>query len=327
MNKWYSFFLVLITASVMTACQNEETSTSQSTQKVEQKSEATAASAEKQVPEKVQSKIETTDFKTTEIQKQLEVTASTTGIREVPDTDQDKIDDLKKDENVTAFEETSIDGEKWYHVSYHGDKKGWVLSDDVAPLTSKHIDAPLVKQLPELPNGCEVTSLDMLLQSAGIDVDKMTLADKMTKVPFEQNGIYGDPNDGFVGNMYHGAPGYAVYHGPVAKLAKHYLGKRVVDLTGSNWATIEKQLNKGKPVWVISNVQFRKLPDSYWQDWKTKHGTMKVTMQEHSVLLTGYDQDYVYFNDPLAGIKDRKVSKKNFEESWVQQHRQAVSYN
>lgn len=63
-------------------------------------------------------------------------------------------------------------------------------------------DVPFIKQLPELPRGCEVTSLAMLLQYKGVQVDKMQLASEIHRVPFEQNGVRGNPYEGFVGNIY-----------------------------------------------------------------------------------------------------------------------------
>jgi hypothetical protein len=44
------------------------------------------------------------------------------------------------------------------------------------------IDVPIACQLPQLKNGCEVTSLSMLLGWAGVHVDKMTLAAQVAKV-------------------------------------------------------------------------------------------------------------------------------------------------
>lgn len=189
------------------------------------------------------------------------------------------------------------------------------------------IDAPLIRQLPELPNGCEVTSLTMLLNQAGLKINKMTLARQIKKVPFKEGNYNGNPNEGFVGNLYHGGPGYAVYHGPVFQLAERYLGDRAVDLTGKGWGQIEEQLASGSSIWVINNTNFNELSESQFVTWHTKQGNIKITFKEHSVLLTGYDQDYVYFNDPLTNTKDKKMRKSAFIKGWRQMGSQAISFN
>src|SRR5690606_20217062 len=90
------------------------------------------------------------------------------------------------------------------------------------------IDAPHIKQMPELPRGCEVTSLAMLLAFAGIYVDKMTLAKEIKRdpTPYKKIGdqiTFGNPYDGFVGDMYSfDNPGLGVYHGPITELANKY---------------------------------------------------------------------------------------------------------
>lgn len=194
--------------------------------------------------------------------------------------------------------------------------------------TKKLLDARLISQNPQLPRGCEVTSLAMMLQSAGVNVDKMTLASKVKKVPFESNGLKGNPNDGFVGNMYtFSKPGLGVFHKPIADLARQYLGKRVVDLTGADWSTVQQQVDKGRPVWVVVTSRYRWLPSSYWRTWQTKSGEIRISYQEHAVLITGYDNSHVYFNDPLANIKNRQIDKTNFVAGWNQYGKQAVSYN
>jgi uncharacterized protein YvpB len=195
------------------------------------------------------------------------------------------------------------------------------------------IDAPVIKQLPELPRGCEVTALAMLLESAGVRADKMKLAKEVKKDPAPRtvkNGKihFGNPNEGFVGNMYTFAePGLGVYHGPIMDLAEKYLPGKIVNLTGESFEELKIPLSEGKPVWVIINTEYRKLEESYFETWQTKSGPIKITRKEHSVLITGYDEQYVYFNDPLTGKKNKKAPIGDFEKSWVQMGSQALTYS
>ncbi|TWE01019.1 uncharacterized protein YvpB [Neobacillus bataviensis] len=191
------------------------------------------------------------------------------------------------------------------------------------------LNVPLISQLPELKNGCEVTSLSMLLRYKGINVSKMTLANQVKKdpTPYRVSGnttYWGNPNTGFVGDITGRTIGYSVYHGPVFQLASRYTN--VIDLTGNSFDVIIKQLSKGKPVWVITTSTFDTVPSSQWRTIQTPTGPIRMTFHEHSVLLTGYDQNYVYFNDPLANIKNRKVSRTAFIRGWEQFGRQAITY-
>ncbi|AIE61101.1 C39 family peptidase [Bacillus methanolicus] len=194
------------------------------------------------------------------------------------------------------------------------------------------LDAPVISQMPELPRGCEVTSLAMLLQDAGINADKVTLAKEIKKdtTPFiisKGKIFFGNPNDGFVGSIDNNKePGLGVYHKPIKELADAYLPGRITDLTGSDFQELKIHLSDGRPVWVIINSQYKKLPDSQFQTWYTPTGKVKVTFKEHSVLMTGYDHHFVYFNDPLSGEKNKKAPIKDFEESWVQMGSQAITY-
>lgn len=195
------------------------------------------------------------------------------------------------------------------------------------PTYAKTLSAPHIKQLPELPRGCEVTSLSMMLQHAGVKVGKMELAKQIHKVPFKSNGLNGNPYDGFVGNMYtFSQPGLGVYNGPIQDLAENYLPNRVVNLTGYDFSYIYRMLDKGMPVWVITNSWFNQLPSSQFVTWQTSKGPLKVTYREHSVLITGYDANYIYINDPLYHKPNRAVNKKNFIASWNQMGKQAISY-
>ncbi|WP_160725488.1 C39 family peptidase [Bacillus sp. USDA818B3_A] len=190
------------------------------------------------------------------------------------------------------------------------------------------LNVPLISQLPELRNGCEVTSLTMLLRYKGINVSKMTLANQVKKdaTPYRVSGnttYWGNPNTGFVGDITGRSKGYAVYHGPVYQLANKYTN--AIDLTGSSFDVISKQLDRGKPIWVISTSTFNTVPSSQWKTIQTPKGPLRITFHEHSVLLTGYDQNYVYFNDPLANVKNRKISRSSFIRGWEQFGRQAIT--
>ncbi|MDC3418271.1 C39 family peptidase [Aquibacillus salsiterrae] len=196
--------------------------------------------------------------------------------------------------------------------------------------SSVRLDVPLMKQYPELPRGCEVTSLAMLLKYYDVNVSKMQLAKEITKDKTKftetENGIFfGNPSKGFVGNMYSlSEPGYGVYHQPIAKLASSYVGEKVIDFTGGSFFEILQYINQGRPVWVITNSKYKELPKSEFETWETEDGPIEITMREHSVLVTGYDRDYVYFNDPITG-QVKKAAMTEFEDAWVQMGKQAIT--
>ncbi|WP_019153631.1 C39 family peptidase [Robertmurraya massiliosenegalensis] len=194
------------------------------------------------------------------------------------------------------------------------------------------LDAPNIRQFPELPRGCEVTSLAMLLQYKDINVDKMELADKVKKntVPLKEENVnlyWGDPNDGFIGDMYSYAnPGYGVYHNPIKILAEQYLPGKIIDLTGREFSELQTFLSLGNPVWVITNTTFKKLPATAFEKWNTPNGDIKITYKEHSVLITGYDNQTIYFNDPIDGVKNKGVKKEDFIEAWKQMGSQSLTF-
>jgi uncharacterized protein YvpB len=192
------------------------------------------------------------------------------------------------------------------------------------------LTAPIVRQFPELPRGCEVTSLSMLLQYHGVDTNKMTLANEIKKnsTPYELidgKVHFGDPNKGFVGNMYtFDEPGLGVYHKPIFELASDYVGDAAKDLTGESFDTIIHYVANKQPVLLITNITYEPLKESQFRTWYTESGPMNITMKLHAVLVTGYDQASIYFNDPYDG-KQKKAPKDAFIKAWEQMGKQAVS--
>jgi uncharacterized protein YvpB len=219
----------------------------------------------------------------------------------------------KQPESVSAITIPSALNEHKMALS----EKQQIMSD------SKILNVPLVNQMdrPRLFNGCEVTSLAMLLNYSGYSVTKNELANKIKNVPLTYgNGLKGNPNQGFVGDMEDG-PGYAVYNGPVFDLAKKYAGDRAVNITNRPFSEVLKTVSDGQPVWVITTTNFA--PVSDFEKWSTPQGMVEVTLSEHSVTVTGYDDNFIYVNDPY-GMKNRKVDRNNFEKAWEQMGSQAV---
>lgn len=213
-------------------------------------------------------------------------------------------------------------------VKYKGDTAMYDPSKP-PPSEFRYTGAPLILQLPELPRGCEVTALAMLLHSNGVPVDKMELAKNIRKdmTPYSRQGnvtYFGNPHDGFVGDMYtFDNPGLGVYHEPIAELAEQYLPGRVLDMTGTTFDHLLWTVGQGMPTWVIHTTLYDKVPANAWTSWMTPSGPIQVTYYEHSLLVTGYDEQYVYVHDPL-GRKDR-IKRAAFQAGWEQMGSQAIT--
>ena len=189
------------------------------------------------------------------------------------------------------------------------------------------LDVPVDFQNPELPRGCEVTALAMLMRFHGIDTDKMTLAEKIAKCSVKRENIngnihWGDPNDGFIGDMYDfSKQGLGVYHKPIFDLLTSYT-PNAKDITGGEFTDIEYYLSEGLPVWVIINSLYDFLGQAEFQTWHTPNGIIQITYRMHASVVTGFDEKYIYFSDPLYGaiVKDRESAVA----AWEQMGRQAV---
>lgn len=195
---------------------------------------------------------------------------------------------------------------------------------------SARLDTPVVEQNPELYNGCEVSSLAMLLQYKGIEVDKMTLADQIKKdttpLVCDKDGniiSWGDPNNGFVGDITGKNEGYGVYNKPLTELLEKYMPGKSVDLTGKDVNSLYMSIQNGNPVVVWVTIDLK--PDEDFVTWECNGKEIKATFDEHAVLLVGYDKNYIYINNPYTGQKNEKISKDTFEAVWKSMGCMAVS--
>ncbi len=185
-------------------------------------------------------------------------------------------------------------------------------------------------QFPALPNGCEVTSLSMLLGAIGHPVSKMRLASLMPLDPTPRvlgpNGrivSWGNPNVGFVGSVYVLPKGFGIYHGPLTRLVNRVLPGRGIDLTGHPFTDLLAKVAQGIPVVVWTTIPLS--PDVPWVTWQSPEGPVHTTMDEHAVLLVGYGPKAVYINNPYNGEAAEAVPRARFIASWNVMGKQAVT--
>jgi len=173
------------------------------------------------------------------------------------------------------------------------------------PLPEKFfINAPRILQNPELPTGCEVTSLTMAMNHAGIAAEKTDLADNwLDKGEYRASDykkvFVGDPRSTFA---------YGCFSDVIVNCAEKYFTAKNIsmhaeNLTGTSPEQLYRYVSKGKPVivWATGNME-ECYYNKQWTDAETGN-LITWILNEHCLLLTGYDkqQNLVYVNDPMKG--------------------------
>lgn len=201
------------------------------------------------------------------------------------------------------------------------------INDEINWMTMKQeqkLNVPLENQMPDLPNGCEVTSLSMLMNYYGIKVSKNELAETIQHVDsFTDGGKYrGNPHQGFVGHMTIANAGWCVYNEPLYNVARKYTS-HIENITGSDFLSLLKLVSTGHPVMIITTTTFNKVNNM--QTWDTNTGKVNVTPSSHACVITGYSKPkkVIYVNNPY-GYKNQPVNWKNLQASYNQQGRQAL---
>ncbi|MCH5463002.1 hypothetical protein HC026_10560 [Lactobacillus sp. LC28-10] len=148
----------------------------------------------------------------------------------------------------------------------------------------RKLNVPLITQRPELPTGCEITAVTMLLKYAGANVSKVQLAKEM---PYDD----ADCNKGFVGDPFT-ENGNSIYPPALIALITKYAG-HATDLTGADLPALKAQIDQNRPVvvWVGEFDGFH----------------------THALVLIGYDANAVLVNDCWTN-QTEKISNQQFAE-------------
>jgi len=189
------------------------------------------------------------------------------------------------------------------------------LEDGTIRITKVDMPVEVLMQNPELPNGCEITSLTAVLNYKGYGVSKTEMADKyLPKEPFVRKGdrlIGANPYKAFAGNPRE-ISGFFVYAPPIVEATNHYLkhvneDPRAKDVSGSTMKELLRYLDKGIPVvtWVTLDLSKPKLNYSWYLSDTGENFIAPINL--HAVVLKGYDTKNVYYMDPLQGNLARSM--------------------
>lgn len=185
-------------------------------------------------------------------------------------------------------------------------------------------DFKVISQLPELPTGCEVTSLTMVLNHLGINADKLDIADNyLTK------GEYGvtDPRKAFVGNPRTEENSRGCYSPVLVEAANKYLSakgsdKTAKDISGGDLEKLFPYIDKGIPVivWGIMDCQKSEVVSIGEADGQT----LNWVRPEHCMVLVGYSDTEITEADPYYGAI-KTYTREQFKSGYNDLFKQAIA--
>lgn len=209
--------------------------------------------------------------------------------------------------------QTTPDGEEIRSETLDG---AFPTTDSYMPAPTAMVqNFPVLNQYPELPTGCEVTSLTMVLNFYQLAADKCDIADNYLekgevgavdfRVAFE-----GDPRD---------ENSYGCYAPVIVKAADAYLTAnnstmKATDLTGTAFADLFQYIDKGIPVIVWGTLDCEE--GHYSVTWEVDGKELTWFTPEHCMVLVGYSDYQVWVADPVHGdirVYDRELFRVRYE--------------
>lgn len=190
------------------------------------------------------------------------------------------------------------------------------------------LNVPQILQKPELPNGCEITSLCEVLNYLGFPADKCDLADHY--LPRSEKWYGTDPDQFYMGNPHldddSEETGYYCFAGPIVKAAGLYLdtfykdaGREISedsvripakqlppvrpqprDLTGAGQDELERILKDGHPFIFWASLHFDDIRYDKCGSFVLPDGRVHRVFHElHCMVCRGMDDGGYYIADPL----------------------------
>lgn len=177
-------------------------------------------------------------------------------------------------------------------------------------ITELYIPVDTIMQKPELPNGCEITSLTSVLNYFGYEASKTEMSDMyLPKQPFQwrNNKLYGaNPYKAYAGDPRNEPGGFFSYAPPIVQAANQYIAEvggvdKASDISGSTREEIIEHLSNGFPVVIWITIDLKKPWSDHSWYFHDSEEYFSAIGNSHTVVLNGYDESNVYVMDPLKG--------------------------
>lgn len=176
------------------------------------------------------------------------------------------------------------------------------------------LDVKNILQNPELPNGCEITSLSIVLNYKGYNVDKCDMSDNYLP---KWSDLTGDPEHYYLREPR--SNGFYCFAPCLCTTLDNYNNANGTsieysDLTGSDVTKLYEQIDNGNPVVVWGTLK-----------WKAPHKYSNGLYSNlHCMVLAGYTDTTVTIIDPIYGSKLKTINRSTFESVWTKMGSRAL---
>jgi uncharacterized protein YvpB len=220
-----------------------------------------------------------------------------------------------------------------WHLPYANRWGSWSSVGGVVVAGQDAITLPVPVYKQTMTLDCETAALQMVLSYAGhyyTQQDLFSLENPDTRAPVVSGGLiqrWGDPYTNFVGNVngtdHYPPTGYGIYYPPILSIAESHGTPNATGAEGLSTSSIYTPLAAGHPIEAWVEVGWYRPAVHFWTAWDGR--SIRYTLDEHTVVLTGLSMSGVRVNDPWHGTQ-YWVSRGTFEASWADFNDMAVIF-
>lgn len=189
---------------------------------------------------------------------------------------------------------------------------------------NRQLNVEYISQYPNMPNGCEITSLAMVMNYNGYDVSKEYLNDNFLEKSGFRNA---DPDKAYIGSPYNNN-GYYTYAAPIANAANKYFSSigahsKATDVTGKSiFGVLNSIIIYKKPVivWYTIDDESPRSDGNTYVDAEGNRQSLYSNL--HCLVVEGTGMGKIKVVDPTKG--KRKINFLQFAKLYFEMGQRAV---